>query len=133
MNALEVTPMESPRPPQALPAAEYPEIVHLDRANVILRIRLALQTRSGKQWSVKGDKGTAYGWIRISSPPRRLLPGFGGIMSEEDRVELTQLLGLEDLVHQQGHQVPDSYDFYREHIDRAEGRVPRVRGHAYWD
>ena len=44
---------------------------HIDRAEVIKTIRAALRRRSGKNWSVRGDTGTAWGWIDISSPPAR--------------------------------------------------------------
>jgi hypothetical protein len=50
------------------PAAK---ITDTSREATIKRIRAALKNRSGKVWSVKGDKGTAYGWIHISVPPAR--------------------------------------------------------------
>lgn len=43
-----------------------------DRDTAIKAIRTALRRRSGKTWSVKGGRGTAYGWITISAPPKRL-------------------------------------------------------------
>ena len=45
---------------------------HIDRATAIRLIKTSLQQRSGKQWSVTGHRGTAYGWITISAPPKRL-------------------------------------------------------------
>jgi hypothetical protein len=111
---------------------EYPEIVHLDRASVILRIRLGLQRRSDKAWSVRGGVGTAYGWITVASPPSRC-DGYLGTMSDEDRRELADLLGLDEPVQSQGYAVADSFDHYREAIDRAEGRAPRVVAEPYWD
>ena len=68
---------------------------HIERNEAIKRIRTALQKRSGKQWSVKGNRGTAWGYIDISAPPRRLE---AGCMWGEDRLELGKLLGLPDLV-----------------------------------
>lgn len=50
----------------------YPKIEDRSREAVIKRIRAALVKRSGKQWSVRGGRGTAYGWIRISAPKARL-------------------------------------------------------------
>jgi hypothetical protein len=44
---------------------------YIDRDAAIKRIRAALKFRSGKDWSVTGGKGTAYGWIKIDAPPRR--------------------------------------------------------------
>ena len=43
----------------------------IDRNEAIKRIRAALKRRSGKQWSVTGDKGTAWSWINIDVPPSR--------------------------------------------------------------
>lgn len=50
----------------------YPELGRVDRDVTIKRIRAALRQRSGKTWSVRGDRGTAWGWINISCPPARL-------------------------------------------------------------
>lgn len=53
--------------------ASYPKIDRaIDRDETIKRIRQALAKRSGRQWSVKGGRGTAWGWIRISVPPSKL-------------------------------------------------------------
>lgn len=43
----------------------------MDRDVAIKRIKTALKKRSGKDWSVKGGRGTAWGWIKIDAPPRR--------------------------------------------------------------
>jgi hypothetical protein len=43
----------------------------IDRNDAIKRIKSALKKRSGKDWSVTGGKGTAWGWIEIDAPPRR--------------------------------------------------------------
>ena len=126
-----------------------------DRAETIQRIKRALQRRSGKPWSVTGGRGTAWGWLTIDAPPsrrtwkQRLKAGavngapedyeefdsgeLGGCMGPEDRAELGQLLGLNGAVHFQGVQVASSGDYYREFIDRAEGRVPSKIAEPYWD
>ncbi len=101
----------------------------LSRDAVIARIRTALKARSGKQWSVTGGSGTACGWITITTPPRLRQ---NGDMTEAQRAELGALLGL-GYVHQQGYKVASSHDYYREAIDRAEGRTPTVIGEPYWD
>src|SRR4026209_1714610 len=44
----------------------------MDRNETIKAIKTSLQKRSGKQWSVTGGRGTAWGWITISVPPKRL-------------------------------------------------------------
>lgn len=126
---------------------------YLDRDEAIARIRAALRHRSGKAWSVTGGRGTAWGWIRVDAPPARRtwrereagrdengLPIYesydagepGGRASPSERRELAALLGL-DSVHFQGLSIPASSDYYREYVDRAEGREPEVRGAPYWD
>jgi len=129
-----------------------------DRDETIRRIRAALKRRSGRAWSVKGGRGTAWGWIRIDAPPARRTwrhrprPGYtentapggdrgweaydtgdpGGSMGPADRLELAKLLGLE-LIRDQGVSIAANSDYYREYIDRAEGREPSVIGKPYWD
>lgn len=101
----------------------------LDRDETIARIRAGLRKRTGKSWSVRGHRGTAWGWITIASPPARM---DGYTMRDSERVELAAALGLER-VHQQGESVPSSGDYYREYVDRAEGRTPTRHGKPYWD
>ena len=133
----------------------------MDRKPVIKRIKTALQKRSGKAWSVTGGKGTAWGWLTIDAPPKRqtsrylVLPGMsgdypehyektrtdtsepGGYITEADGLELAELLGWPDGegkgVHCQGVSIPASGDYWKEYIDRAEGRKPRKVGTIYWD
>ena len=130
----------------------YPQVPGTNE--VVKLIKKALQRRSGKAWSVKHGRGTAYGWINIDAPPARCTwtrhetgqtaTGFAvyeekndarpghGFMSPHDRKELAELLGLE-VVHGQGESIPASSAHYQEYIDRAEGRAPRVWGEQYWD
>ena len=127
----------------------------LSRAAVIARIKRALESRSGKRWSVTGGTGTAYGWLHIDVPPARRTwrdrprPGAtglgtyaedwepydsgqpGGSMSPAERAELARLLGLDRADRYV--MVAASHDYYREYIDRAEGRVPRKIATPYWD
>lgn len=102
----------------------------LTRHAVIIRIRAALKTRSSKAWSVTGGRGTAYGWITITAPPARL--GTHGGMTDDDLGHLAELLDL-DSVHHQGVKIPASSDYYREYLDRAEGRTPSKIAEPYWD
>lgn len=126
-----------------------------DRDETIRRIKVALQRRSGKQWSVTGGRGTAWGWITIDAPPLRRtwgrrekanLDGFeldnyedydtgkpGGYTSPAERAELGALLGLNGSVHSQGVSIAASNEYYREYIDRAEGRTPTKIAQPYWD
>jgi hypothetical protein len=175
------------------------ETTDLSRNVVCKRIKVALKKRSGKDWSVTGGKGTAWGWINIDAPPARRTwqhvqtstpeppspsaqyrgvncvtpnhyvcagaedpilspvddpwareaiqngrtPCYDwevedtskefGHMSPADRQELGKLLGMERAVHYQGQSIPSGGDYYREYLDRAEGRTPSVHGTQYWD
>lgn len=101
----------------------------MDRDEAIKRIRAGLKRRSGKVWSVKGGRGTGWGWIKIASPPRRL---DGYYMTPEDCAELARLLGKET-IHFQGESIPASSDYRREYVARAEGRPVETFGVPYWD
>ena len=98
----------------------------LSRNAVTKRIRSALRQRSGKTWSVTCGTGTAYGWIHIKARHH-------DSMSAAECAELAHLLGLSRPCHFQGESIPASHDYYREYIDRAEGREPAVDGKPYWD
>jgi hypothetical protein len=118
----------------------------LGRNEAILAIRKALKARSGRTWSVRGGRGTAWGWIRIDTPPARTVcwpcadgrqdectcARSRGAMPAADRETLKALLRL-DRVHQQGISIPASSAYYREYVDRAEGREPAEIGTPYWD
>lgn len=143
--------------PASVPAAapSKPQLESIDRDQAIKRIREGLKKRSGKAWSVTGGKGTAWGWINISSPPRRCTWGYrlkegaitrnpedyegydtgkpDGYMTPGDCAELGKLLGLDRPCHQQGQSIAASNDYYREYVSRAEGRTPEVIGEPYWD
>ena len=129
----------------------------MDRNETMKAIKKALERRSGKTWSVTGGRGTAWGWITIDAPPKRRTGRFieksgaspgaydhekyeltdtgepGGYITPQDRAELTRLLGLDRLLHHQGVSIPSSTDYYREYLDRANGRKPSVIGQPYWD
>jgi hypothetical protein len=127
------------------------------REQTIKRIKVALQKRSGKQWSVTGGRGTAWGWLTIDAPPARRtwhtrlkadaspaqLPEDyeeyedpskeWGSMAPAERVELAALLGLGRPVSHQGVSIPAGSDYWEEYCDRAEGRAPAKLGKPYWD
>lgn len=127
-----------------------------DRDDAIKRIRVALLKRTGRPWSVKGGRGTAWGWISIDAPPKRCKWKFVdtgrrndrgdteydevydpsqefGHMSHADRETLRKALGLTREVHYQGVSIPASSEYRTEYVDRAEGREPRESGTPYWD
>lgn len=105
----------------------------MDRNETIKAIKANLQRRSNKTWSVTGGRGTSYGWLTISAPPKRL--DQYGYMSLEDRAELSDLLGKTTcgLVHQQGESIPNANDYYQEYLDRSAGITPTCYGKPYWD
>lgn len=115
----------------------------LTRDTAIRRIREALRRRSGKTWSVTHGRGSASGWLQISAPPRRrrcdretgeIDRGPGYYMSKADRHELATLLALSaDRVEPLAIDVPASYAYRREYVDRAEGREPALIAQPYWD
>lgn len=111
----------------------------MDRDEVIKRIRSALRRRTGLAWSVSGGRGTAWGWITITAPPRRRVDSKGQVggpgayyLSEVDRRTLDFALKLGS-VHIQGVRIAASREYRQEYVDRAEGRSPSVFGTPYWD
>ncbi len=129
---------------------------HVDRDTTIKRIRAALKRRSGKGWSVTGGRGTAWGWIHIDAPPgrrtwsQRTVDPHAPQMPESkwehydagrpdmnaspaDRAELGRLLGLDRSTYTGGESVAASDEYYREYVDRAEGRTPSKIAVPYWD
>jgi len=104
--------------------------VDLSRDAVIKRIKTALESRSGKQWSVTHGRGTDAGWITITAPPGRR--DEYDCLTPADRQQLSHLLGGDDC-GSGGASVPPQSDFRQEFIDRAEGRKPSVKGVANWD
>jgi len=102
-----------------------------DRDEAIRAIRAALKRRTGRTWSVTGGRGTAWGWITVTAPPSRRVKY--DYMTEADRRDLGEALGLDAPVHSQGVWIPAQHDYRTEYIDRAEGRPPSVVAVAYWD
>lgn len=82
-------------------------------------IRDALHRRGDRRWSVRNDRGTAYGWLTITAPPSRL--DASGGMTDDDRAALSALLGVE--VHHQGVSIAPGRAHYRWWIARAEGEA----------
>jgi hypothetical protein len=126
----------------------------MNRNETMKAMKAALEKRSGKRWSVTGGIGTAYGWLKITSPPARRTwghrqvtpqtatardtweaydtgePGRG--MSPTDRAELAKLLAL-DSVPDAGESIPSSNAYYEEFLARCEGRKPERLGEPHWD
>lgn len=104
-------------------------MTYIDRTEAIKAIRTALRARTGRAWSVRGARGTAYGWIQIDAPKARLTCDFEGgadcdgttcgrsheygYLTMTDRVELAAVLGESRPVHPQGVSIsPDSRNGY---------------------
>jgi hypothetical protein len=109
----------------------------LSRDEAAKLIRAGLRRRTGKAWSVTVGRGTTWGWITVLPLPRRQTDWHGdpkvggGMMSEAEAAELAAALDL-PAVHSQGLSIPAGSDYYLEYVDRAEGRVPSVRGQHGW-
>jgi hypothetical protein len=103
-----------------------------NRNEVIAKIKAAFKAR-GLRYSVTGGRGTAWGWITID-----LLPSVHKDLMHLDPVyrERAYLKLGADLGKEKGYtseSIPASSDYYREYIDRANGRTPSVIGEPYWD
>ncbi|UHJ58813.1 hypothetical protein LT337_32430 (plasmid) [Mycolicibacterium fortuitum] len=118
-------------PPQGAAQPPAVSVQSLDRDEAITKIRAALKQRSTKRWSVRGGRGTTWGWIKIVAPPARR--GEYDEMSDEDCAELGELFGLDRPAHFQGLDIPASSLYRREYVARAQGRRPDVLGTPYWD
>lgn len=100
----------------------------MDRNEAIAEIRKALKARTGRTWSVTGGKGSSWGWITVTAPPKRS-PGYGE-MNADDMAVLGKALDMD--VHHQGYMVPASSAHRREAVARAQG-LPYEVAAAYWD
>lgn len=124
-------PVDAPRQIMIVDDTQYTED-ELNRDAVIQVIRKELRRRSGKDWSVRGGRGTSWGWIKISAPPSRLVEDY--YMSEDDQKELAQLLNLTvKEVGRQNVSIAASRDHYIEYMARARGKAPAKIAKAYWD
>jgi hypothetical protein len=103
-----------------------------DRDETIKTIKQALKQRTGRQWSVTGGRGTAYGWIEIRAIKKYAANEWGDL-TDDDQAYLAQLLGLDRKAHRQGVSIPASSNYYSEYIARAKGETPEVYGEPYWD
>lgn len=98
---------------------------YIDLETAITEIKAALKRRSAKSWSVTAERrGTAYGTIRITSPPKRWNKYRN--ITEEDNKELHELFGLSDHISLSGILIMGRRNEYEEYIDRANGRTPSV-------
>lgn len=54
-------------------------------------LRQLLRERTGRDWSVTRGRGTAYSWVRITAPKKRLVQY--GYLSVEDQIILSSVFG----------------------------------------
>lgn len=103
---------------------------YIDRNEAIKQIKAAFKAR-GLRYSVTGGRGTAWGWIHID-----LLPSVERTLNEVERrsayFKMGEDLGLERVCYS-SEGIPASNNYYREYIDRANGKTPSVIGVPYWD
>ena len=103
----------------------------MNRDEAISRIKTALKKRTGRVWSVTAGRGTAWGWVRISAPPKRLE---NGSLSDLDRAALARAMGFDlSEVHRSGISIPASSAYYRAHVERAETGSTELNPQPYWD
>jgi hypothetical protein len=104
---------------------------YLDRNEAIRSIRRGLKARGGN-YSVTGGRGTVWGWITID-----LLPSIKTATPVDDWCglygELAVMLGFDRSRGYTSFSVAASNEYYREYIDRAEGRPPAKIAEPYWD
>jgi hypothetical protein len=150
----------APVAPVAPPAGRF-EASSMSRNDVIKAIKSALKARTGKSWSVRGGRGTGYGWLTIDAPKalRRWTSEQAGTdasgmpvyaeryltdaevaagkaeyahMGPATRRKLAELLGLER-VQTGGVSIPSGSDFYQCYLDRARTGTSTVTPERYWD
>lgn len=92
----------------------------IERNDAIARIRAALKAKTGKAWSVRGQAGTAWGWIDVLPMPKD--QPFRWCMSKTQQRELAAAFGLAEPVHYQGLSIPP--DERAEYVVRAERDMP---------
>ena len=92
-----VTDCDAQGPPQASAQPPAASVESLGRDVAIAKIRAALKERSAKRWSVRGGRGTGWGWIKVIAPPARR--GEYDEMSDEDCAELGELFGMDRPAH----------------------------------
>ena len=93
--------------------------MHIERNDAIARIKTALRAKTGKAWSVRGQAGTAWGWIDVLPMPKDQPKKEQ--MTAEQAAELAHAFGLSE-VHYQGLSIPP--DERAEYVARAERDMP---------
>lgn len=95
------------------------------RDQVIAELKKLLKARTGRTWSVTGGRGTSWGWITITAPPKRR---DGYQLNDEDRADLDAIFGRGG----NSHSVADSVDYRLQALRQAAG-LDFVVAQPYWD
>lgn len=109
-----------------------PTVVVDGRNDAIKQINAALKARK-LSYSVTGGRGTAWGWIHINPKPARIKALRGDETAlKAEYVKMYEAFGLTD-GYSTGISIASSSDYYREYIERANGRTPTKVAAPYWD
>jgi hypothetical protein len=101
-----------------------------DEATRTIRTNLR---RRGLGWvSVRGGRGTAWGWITICAMPSKAANEWGSLTPDQ-QAALASALGIEPTLAHQHVSIPASSAYYAEYIARSAGETPTVYGTRYWD
>ena len=117
---------DAPAKPAALPV---PPGTQYSRDEAIAAISAALKAR-GMRYSIKGGRGTSWGWIRVD-----ILPAVYKTLDETGRKAAYRALA-DAFGESHAHgaiSIPSSSAHYREYIERARGLQPTKIAQAYWD
>jgi hypothetical protein len=116
-------------PAAAAPVASQTRTEPIGRDEAIAQIRAALKAR-GLRYSVRGGRGTAWGWIDVD-----LLPAVRESLADDARKqayrELGDVFGLAN--GYDSISIASSSAHYREYIQRAKGETPAEIAQPYWD
>lgn len=110
-----------------LELAQRIETASVDRDTTIAELRTQLRARTGRVWSVKGQRGTAWGWIDITTPPRRRVDGRPPAADVEILVEIFGHMASSGTLS-----IAASRDHYREALQNAHNLSPE-EAQPYWD
>ncbi len=100
-----------------------------DRDKAIVALKAGLRRRSDRTWSVRGGRGTSWGWILVTAPPSRL--NEYGSMTKADQDELTRIFG--EPVHHQGVSIPASNAYREAYLERVLRGSTTRNPQPYWD
>lgn len=76
-------------------------------------LRLALNERTGRTWSLRKGRGSSHANVYVTSPTERKRPDLGTLMNADDRVTLGLIFGLPvDTISDMVVITPEQYEHY---------------------